>query len=431
MALEFQQTDDPGFSLCGLDVFCSGLTLLTAAQRKQTGCTVGAAAGSTTFISSIPQGGSIFGAAWFEGLPGPELDYDDSADWTIRLNVTTGNATLFLESVHICRLSTVCDSLETIGSATGLGTQLTTGIYSVNVAGAPGLNWSIGNDRWVAILGIRNTNAFIPVSIRWDNDQIIDVPFKDRVGLPRGGGIPRLGVDGEFETDALTAPLEDENEETGNSSEIGVGGGPVDDEDEGDPTDAPFTPGAPGWMFGQWAAEVRLDPGYWVPPHRRQWSLNRCGNALWGLQAIARDPSDPADDPFEGMTTDWGDQHLGFDRPVTLHRCRAEKAHSFVDAHEEVCKRHFGHLVVGADGFDHLAFCYEPDDQGRFEDRGEAFVHRALSEAHPWPERMLDPENNDEPYLLPGQEAFVSGMKLPRHYVGQFAAETIACGVPE
>lgn len=60
-----------------------------------------------------------------------------SGTWTVRLNITTSTTNLNLIEVHICRLSSGCSSLATVGSTTGLAISMgTTGVKTIEVTGA-------------------------------------------------------------------------------------------------------------------------------------------------------------------------------------------------------------------------------------------------------------------------------------------------------
>ena len=128
-------------------------------------------------------------------------------------------------------------------------------------------------------------------------------------------------------------------------------------------------------------------------PILRAWSLDRCGVTLWGKRVGAD----------------------GYSRPVTLHPVRANALVGVgMYAHEEVCRRHLGHLVIGKDGYTRLAFCHSPDDPSDvLNGRGMAYV----------------PATADN-HGRAGSTRRAAMMQLPMHHEAFFHSFASVCGGP-
>ena len=106
--------------------------------------------------------------------------------WTVRLNVTTGNANLDFESLDICRVDSGGTSQATIGTLTSTVT-LTSGVHTFNVTGSADAG-AAASDRFYAVGGIAiDPAAHGTQTVTVTNDQLIDTPFS---APPAGPSIP-------------------------------------------------------------------------------------------------------------------------------------------------------------------------------------------------------------------------------------------------
>ena len=136
-------------------------------------------------------------AVMFETIAGEPGNPDWAAgDWVVRLNVTSPEADLSLEEVHICRNSG--GTFTSVGSATALAISLgTAGVKSVTVAGA--VQVAAGTDVAYIVLVLKNANLTFNRNFGFTPDQDIDIPVEALFGF-------RLTEDGEPRvTDESTA----------------------------------------------------------------------------------------------------------------------------------------------------------------------------------------------------------------------------------
>lgn len=173
MAVNFTETD--GAAGCAAGAYCSGLTANTANSTKT--CSDGGTVGSTPVSLTIDQGTSDVRALYFECTVGVGVSWD-AGTWTVRLNVTTANASLELASVHICRVDSGCTNQATIGSSSALGLSLSaTGVQSVNITGTAQVP-AVG-DVVMVVFGFNNLALMTPHAFGYTPDQNIDSPFVD------------------------------------------------------------------------------------------------------------------------------------------------------------------------------------------------------------------------------------------------------------
>lgn len=165
----FQQ--EQAAAACGEVEMCAaspnGLGKAVASHRAVEGGTAGTAAsriqtndGPTTESLLMYQLEGISDTAWAAG------------SWIVRTNVTTANVNLTLEEVHICRASSNCASLATVGSATGLGIVMNAGVHSVNVTGTAQVAGTTDDAYIVLIFNAATGKQLIEVT----PNQIIEMP---------------------------------------------------------------------------------------------------------------------------------------------------------------------------------------------------------------------------------------------------------------
>ena len=182
MAIKYQQTD---FSPqdCSAAAYCSGLS--ANAASKVFDARTGAPAGSTEATVSIDASATNL-RAFYYSLKSITGMLGKAGDWTVRLNNTTGSGGVTeLNSVYICRVSSLCSSQETIGSLTGLTDNLNGATTLTKTVSGSAVVMAAG-DRVVIVLGISNSNLGA-VNVGFTPDQLIDSPFIARATVPSTG----------------------------------------------------------------------------------------------------------------------------------------------------------------------------------------------------------------------------------------------------
>lgn len=105
---------------------------------------------------------------------------DDSLDagtLTYRLNVSTAQNDLTLEDIYVCRVNSSGVSQETLGSVTGLGTDISGGgVFPQNITLSAASAHNAG-DRVYILVAVNNANQHTARSIEILPDQNIDTPF--------------------------------------------------------------------------------------------------------------------------------------------------------------------------------------------------------------------------------------------------------------
>ena len=148
----------------------------------------------------------------------------------------------------------------------------------------------------------------------------------------------------------------------------------------------PVEPFIPGWF------DTRRPEDH-VPPATRGWSIDACGNVVFGEYVDAN----------------------GDTRPITLHPVRGD--HTTLDPahpHGEVCRHHLGHFFIDDNGDERVAFLYKPSAGREFEDRARAIVGG--------PGNAHCPE---------GDECWAGSMRLPETIVGLFYSDAAVCAPPQ
>lgn len=98
-----------------------------------------------------------------------------AGQWTVRLNVTTANMNMTLDTVIIVRTSSGCVGQEVIGTAASLAISLgSTGVKSVNVTGIS-VTPSVGDI--VTVESTVSNSSMNSQSVVFTMDQNIDSPF--------------------------------------------------------------------------------------------------------------------------------------------------------------------------------------------------------------------------------------------------------------
>lgn len=171
MSLSFNLT--AASANCGAVAACSGATLavVTATSQMVVGGLVATLSNSVTVTGLAREA-----AVMYQSIPGAFSSADwPSGTYTIRLNITVADIRMEWDHTYICRMSSACGSLETIGSLTNQSISLgTTGIKTMSVSGVQAV--SNLDDTVYIVLVFQNTGATNrSVSVRFN--QAIDTPL--------------------------------------------------------------------------------------------------------------------------------------------------------------------------------------------------------------------------------------------------------------
>src|SRR5262245_1390672 len=175
MPVDIQQTDTASSCTIGATVFFCTPSISSNATFQRT-ASVGGTAG-TVAVSSPSQNASdrrsgivahwipAAGTTWAAGT------------WTVRVNITTANASIQWTDTYICQVSSTCSNIATIGSLTGQTTSLgTTGVKTHSVTGSavasPG-----GTDKILVLMVFQNVSANMSQTFQWTPNQIINTAF--------------------------------------------------------------------------------------------------------------------------------------------------------------------------------------------------------------------------------------------------------------
>lgn len=176
MPINYTQSDT---SWSPSDGGCSGGTVGQAIPRT---CNDGGIAGSTPVSATVTASATEVNI-FFKCIIAASTAWN-SGTWTWRVNITTSNMNLTLDSIYICRLNSSGVNQETIGSSTGLGVSLgSTGVKSGTISGIE--TTPVVGD-FIAIFGIVVNGAMTNQAFSATPDQNIDSPF----GIANTGLLP-------------------------------------------------------------------------------------------------------------------------------------------------------------------------------------------------------------------------------------------------
>jgi hypothetical protein len=174
MARAFTMTD--AASPTGVAQFCSGITT-DARSIFDRACSDGATAGTGTTTTQVDTATLERGLV-YETIGNEPNDTSWAAgNWTVRLNVTTGDTDIQADEVWICRINSGGTSQATVGSSTGLAEDLDARIHSWVISGSAQAGAAAG-DRFVVLIGTkRKSGAHGNPTAVVTNDQDIDTPL--------------------------------------------------------------------------------------------------------------------------------------------------------------------------------------------------------------------------------------------------------------
>jgi hypothetical protein len=175
--MDFQQTD-ANANASAIAALCSGASLNTDTGSSL--ATVGGTTGSTPRTTTMDANATNLAAVWFE-ITVPDGTTWGAGDWTINLNISTGNMAVVWDAVYICRVNSSYVSQATIGSSTGLAKNLAaTGVQTATVSGSS--QTPSAGDKAVVVL-LFNNSVMGGSAFGWTPDQLISA-----AGFAAGGG---------------------------------------------------------------------------------------------------------------------------------------------------------------------------------------------------------------------------------------------------
>lgn len=197
MATTITQTDTA--APCGADAGCSGASLDDEAAGWA--ASPGGTAGSTELTATLAALSGSLGVFMYEWTPGADYSGGWAAgNYTIPINVSTGNNDLRLNAVYICRFNGSCVNQETLGSETGLDVKLAGGVETRTIAGSAVAS-PADTDKIYIIVVVENVNTMFTRTLGVTPDQNITTPLSGGGGLIqslayRGGMAARSGLAG-------------------------------------------------------------------------------------------------------------------------------------------------------------------------------------------------------------------------------------------
>jgi hypothetical protein len=133
MSMDFQQTDDA--AACAAAARCSGAGVNGDTDFNKA-ATVGGSAGVSEVTVTVDVSAADLACAWVECIVPAGATWG-AGNWTVRLNVATGNHQITLDAIYICRVNSSCTSQATIGSLTAINANLASaGVQTHTVSGS-------------------------------------------------------------------------------------------------------------------------------------------------------------------------------------------------------------------------------------------------------------------------------------------------------
>lgn len=152
---------------------CSGLTVSELTSNRAVSSTAPVGSGTTNWST---KSGSNERAGHFESAAGqPGETSWPSGTAVVRINITTGNSAVTLQTVHLCRVDSTGSNLGTWGSATP-AVAATSGVKTVNVT-VSSIGSTNASDQIYCVVGILRNTGHSTETITITNDQQWDTPF--------------------------------------------------------------------------------------------------------------------------------------------------------------------------------------------------------------------------------------------------------------
>lgn len=180
MSLIYTQTD----TVAPLGVIQACAPVAPAGDADAVEAVDGGTAGTTALAVGIPANSTV--TAFATELRIADSDSLDSGTLTHRLNVSTAQGDLTLEEIYVCRVASGGTSQETLGSVTGLGTDISVGgVFSTNVTLSAASAHNAG-DRVYIVVVVANAHLHSSRTLEVLPNQNIDTPFVADVSASGG-----------------------------------------------------------------------------------------------------------------------------------------------------------------------------------------------------------------------------------------------------
>ena len=169
-----------------VNVGCSGQAQASTPQscNMQEQGTFGSSAETVTLAAeAVTDAGYMMESV--AGEPGI-TDWSPGGDWTCRINISSGDSSVTLEEVYVCRVNSSGVSQETLGSATGLGLS-TTGSQPISVSVTCSATTASTSDRIYVVWVFSNSQMHNTRSIDVVPDVMIDATIAGTRAWEAGG----------------------------------------------------------------------------------------------------------------------------------------------------------------------------------------------------------------------------------------------------
>jgi len=144
------------------------------------------------------------------------------------------------------------------------------------------------------------------------------------------------------------------------------------------------------------------------------WTANLCASILFGPSPRPRGHATPEETPHRA----------GSCMPGTLHGVRTVEVAPLSNA-DEVCRKHYGRLTIGANGYARVIYCTREDASGNAEGKrhGEARVIVRRSRAG------VDPDADPlKPLMRLGYTAMLGSYQTPAITEALLVGQVARCG---
>jgi hypothetical protein len=169
MARDFQITTTA--STCGTVAGCSGATVANTPVGRL--AVDGGSSSATTATATHTVRNNAIACLMFELAPA-DTSWP-AGNWTVNLNVTTGNTDFTWIATYVCRFNSSCVNQATVGSLTGQSTSMTAGSKSMTVSGSSQTAASDDKVYIVCVFDIGGSHGDTSFSI--DHTTVINTPL--------------------------------------------------------------------------------------------------------------------------------------------------------------------------------------------------------------------------------------------------------------
>lgn len=171
MPISYQQTA----TTSATNANCGGIIVNSATQVV---ATVGGTPAASPQTVTLTASQTSAGIAKFYITPATTAVLA-GGDWTVRLNVTTANSNVRIDTITICRNLSSGTNSETLGSLTGIAQTLsTTGVKTFTITTSTTNTSQIGTDFYTVTITGSNVDTMNSQAVAVQMDQLIDTSFE-------------------------------------------------------------------------------------------------------------------------------------------------------------------------------------------------------------------------------------------------------------